>query len=239
MRARPRSSHGRHLARDVDLAFRPTPWPRTAHIADPSSKASPGAPVRGCAPGELRAGRPLLFGPSPATESGSRCSRSTASGRLGACNAMDEVWTPSRWGRERFRERRHEADPRRPSGYDAARFRPEPSPAGELAVHVPLGLRVGRAERRRSCSRVRGGVLGYRRRPPVRVRTTHDGHVDVAKQIEGSASAQRPPSLALYNTHIRSEPARHAVSRRGRVRCRRAARDGACRSSRRWPAACR
>ena len=31
------------LARGADLSFRPTPWPRTSHIADPASRSSPSA----------------------------------------------------------------------------------------------------------------------------------------------------------------------------------------------------
>ena len=143
------------------------------------------------------------------------------------------------------RVRRHAADPRR-----AARVRRRAIPPG-----MP-GAR--RASRRFTFLSV--FEWGERKAPEVLLRAyaaafagpekndvllllranNHDGHVDVAAQIEALGLPERRPARRdpLQQPHPGEPARRRSTAARTRSSCRRAARAGECRSSRRWPAAC-
>ena len=198
------------LARDVDLAFRPTPWPRTAHIADPVLEAISRRPPYEDAPQVSYEQADLFHTAHPGYRVGFTMLEVDGIPRAwaDACNAMDEVWTPSHWGAERFRES-GVTKPIRvvPLGYDAGRFRPEAGARRASPRFTFLSV-FEWGERKAPEILLRAYAAAFSGADDVLLvvrANNHDGHVDVAKQIEALGLPRNGPPVAfLYNTHIRS-----------------------------------
>ena len=200
------------LARGVDLSFRPTPWPRDRIIENPVLDAIADRPPYDDAPQVSYEQADLFFHGHPGYKVGFTMLEVDGIPRrwADACNRMDEIWVPSRWGAERFAAC-GVTKPIRvvPLGYDAQRFRPEP-------VSI-------RASRRFTFLSV--FEWGERKAPEVLIRAyaaafagpekddvllllrvnNHDGHVNVPEQIEAlGLPKDGPPVALLYNHHIRA-----------------------------------
>lgn len=200
------------LARGVDLSFRPTPWPRSSHIADPALQVVARQAPYPDAPQVSYEQADLFFHEHPAYRIGFTMLEVDGIPKrwVDSCNRMDEIWVPSHWGAERFLAC-GVTKPIRvvPLGYDVQRFRPEP------------GAR--RASRRFTFLSV--FEWGERKAPEVLLRAyaaafagpekdevllllranNHDGHVDVGAEIEAlGLPNDGPPVAMLYNNQIRS-----------------------------------
>ncbi|MBK9063715.1 MAG: glycosyltransferase [Acidobacteria bacterium] len=198
------------LARDVDLAFRPTPWPRSAHIADPVLEAISRRPPYEDAPQVSYEQADLFYTAHRGTRVGFTMLEVDGIPRAwaDACNAMDEVWTPSHWGAERFRES-GVTKPIRvvPLGYDAGRFRPEPGARRASPRYTFLSV-FEWGERKAPEILLRAYAAAFSGADDVLLvvrANNHDGHVDVPRQIEELGLPRNGPPVAfLYNTHIRA-----------------------------------
>ena len=200
------------LARGVDLSFRPTPWPRDRIIENPVLDAIADRPPYDDAPQVSYEQADLFFHGHPGYKVGFTMLEVDGIPRrwADACNRMDEIWVPSRWGAERFAAC-GVTKPIRvvPLGYDAQRFRPE-----------PVSIRASRRFMFLSVFE-----WGERKAPEVLLRAyaaafagpekddvllllrvnNHDGHVNVPEQIEAlGLPKDGPPVALLYNHHIRA-----------------------------------
>jgi glycosyltransferase involved in cell wall biosynthesis len=202
------------LARGADLSYRPTPWPRKGHIANPALETIAKRPPYVDAPQVSYEQADLFFHDHPAYRIGFTMLEVDGIPRhwVDSCNRMDEIWVPSRWGAERFRACGVTKPVNVvPLGYDATRFAPG----------TP-GSSPARASRRYTFLSV--FEWGERKAPEVLLRAyaaafsgpekedvllllranNYDGHVDVAAQIEAlGLPNDGPPVALLYNTQIR------------------------------------
>ncbi|MGZ5380689.1 MAG: glycosyltransferase family 4 protein [Thermoanaerobaculia bacterium] len=199
------------LARGVDLSFRATPWPRTSHITDPTLQAIARRAPYDDAPQVSYEQADLFYVQHPGHKIGFTMLEVDGIPRewAASCNRMDEIWVPSRWGAERLAESGVTVPIRVvPLGYDPRRF-------------LPL-TGAPRASRRFTFLSV--FEWGERKAPDVLLRAyaaafagpekeevllllranNHDGHVDVAAEIEAlGLPNDGPPVAMLYNNQIR------------------------------------
>ena len=200
------------LARGVDLAFRPTPWPRNSHIADSVLDAITKRPPYEDAPQVSYEQADLFYTNHPGYKVGFTMLEVDGIPRAwaDACNAMNEVWTPSQWGAERFAAS-GVTKPIRvvPLGYDAARFRPAAGArrASERFTFLSV-FEWGERKAPEVLLRAYAAAFSGPERKDVLLllrANNHDGHVDVAAQIEAlGLPNDGPPVALLYNTHVRS-----------------------------------
>ena len=200
------------LARRVDLSFRPTPWPRRSRIEDHVLDAIASRPPYDDAPQVSYEQADLFFHGHPGYRIGFTMLEVDGIPRRWAdsCNRMDEVWTPSRWGAERF-QASGVTKPIRvvPLGYDASRFAPasgarRASPRFTFLSVFEWGERKAPEILLRAYAAAFAGPEKNDVLLVVRA-NNHDGHVNVPQQMEDLGLPRNGPPVAfLYNTHIRA-----------------------------------
>ncbi len=199
------------LARGADVSFRPTPWPRSSHIADPKLQAIAQRPPYDDAPQVSYEQADLFFHEHPGPRIGFTMLEVDGIPRdwAASCNRMDEIWVPSRWGAERFAAS-GVTKPIRvvPLGYDAARFRPGvPGPRASRRFTFLSVFEWGERKAPEVLLRAYAAAFAGPEKNDVLLvlRTNnHDGHVDVAAEIEAlGLPNDGPPVALLYNTQIR------------------------------------
>lgn len=195
-------------ARGVALMHRPTPWPMTGEPRHPALRAAAGRAPRADAPQVSYDQADLFYTEHRGYKIG--YTMLEVDGLPGewvaACNAMDEVWTPSHWGARVFAE----AGVTRPIyvmplGYDPARFRPD-GPARRIAGRYTFLSVFEWGERKAPEMLLRAYTAAFTRRDDVllllRV-NNFDAEVDVARQIAAlRLPADAPPIALLYNRQI-------------------------------------
>jgi glycosyltransferase involved in cell wall biosynthesis len=128
---------------------------------------------------------------------------------VAACNRMDEVWTPSRWGVEVFRQAGVTRPLRSmPLGFDPARFRPG-LPAHRIAGRCTFLSVFEWGERKAPELLLRAFAAAFTARDDValvlRV-NNFDGDVDVPGEIARlGLPADAPPVLLLLNHQVRAD----------------------------------
>jgi glycosyltransferase involved in cell wall biosynthesis len=200
------------LARGADLSFRPTPWPRPSHIADPALDAIAKRPPYPDAPQVSYEQADLFFHSHPATRVGFTMLEVDGIPKAWAasCNRMDEIWVPSRWGADRFRESGvtrpiHVV----PLGFDVQRFRPEAgAPRASRRFTFLSVFEWGERKAPEVLLRAYAAAFAGREKDEVLLvvrANNHDGHVDVAAAIDAlGLPLDGPPVAMLYNNQIRS-----------------------------------
>lgn len=111
----------------MEVIHRPTPWPTPAQITHPALQAAAARPLRDDVPQISYDQADLFYTAHPGYKIGFTMLEvdGLPADWVAACNAMDEVWTPSRWGAETFAA----AGVTRPIhvmplGFDPLRFHP-------------------------------------------------------------------------------------------------------------------
>jgi glycosyltransferase involved in cell wall biosynthesis len=200
------------LARGVDLSFRATPWPRSSHISNPALELISRRPPYDDAPQVSYEQADLFFHEHRAYRIGFTMLEVDGIPKhwAASCNRMDEIWVPSRWGRERFVES-GVTKPIRvvPLGYDLQRFRPEPDARRASRRFTFLSVfEWGERKAPEILLRAYAAAFAGRDKDEVLLllrANNHDGHVDVAAQIEAlGLPNDGPPVAMLYNNQIRS-----------------------------------
>ncbi len=200
------------LARGADLSFRPTPWPRTGHIAHPALEVIAKRPPYPDAPQVSYEQADLFFHDHPAYRIGFTMLEVDGIPRRWAdsCNRMDEIWVPSRWGAERFAASGVTKPVRvMPLGYDAARFAPrEGAPRASRRFTFLSVFEWGERKAPEILLRAYAAAFDGPEKDDVLLllrANNYDGHVDVAAQIEAlGLPNDGPPVALLYNTQIRA-----------------------------------
>ncbi|NWG19462.1 MAG: glycosyltransferase [Chloroflexi bacterium] len=195
-------------ARGVNLMHRPTPWPVRGTVRHPALLAAMARTPRDDAL-QVSYDQADLFDIShPGYRIGYTMLEVDGLPRewVAACNAMDEVWTPSRWGVQVFAS----AGVTRPVygmplGYDPARFHPD-GPAHRLDGRFTFLSVFEWGERKAPEILLRAYAAAFTRRDDVllllRV-NNFDAEVDVARQIEAlRLPTDAPPIVLLYNRQI-------------------------------------
>ena len=204
------------LARGVDLSYRPTPWPRRSRIADPVLDAIAARPPYPDAPQVSYEQADLFFAAHPGPRIGYTMLEVDGIPHrwADACNRMDEIWVPSRWGAERFAACGVVRPIRvMPLGYDAARFAPAaPAEAAPRASERFTFLSVFEWGERKApevlLRAYAAAFAGPEKKDVLLVvrANNYDGHVNVPEQVEALGLARDGPPVAfLYNTHIRPQ----------------------------------
>jgi glycosyltransferase involved in cell wall biosynthesis len=199
------------LARGADLSFRPTPWQRTSHITDPALQAIAQRPPYDDAPQVSYEQADLFFTAHRGYRIGFTMLEVDGIPRHWAdvCNRMDEIWVPSRWGAERF-VASGVTKPIRvvPLGYDAGRFTPGSGPRASRRFTFLSVFEWGERKAPEVLLRAYAAAFAGPEKDDVLLllrANNHDGHVDVAAQIEAlGLPNDGPPVAMLYNNQIRS-----------------------------------
>ncbi|MCS7290074.1 MAG: glycosyltransferase [Roseiflexus sp.] len=199
------------VARGVDLMYRPTPWHMLGTIRHPMLRAVAARMPRNDAPQVSYDQADLFYTGHAGYKIGYTMLEVDGLPRewVAACNTMDEVWTPSRWGATVFAN----AGVTRPIyvmplGYDPARFRPD-GPARRITGRFTFLSVFEWGERKAPDVLLRAYAAAFTRRDDVvlilRV-NNFDAEVDVARQIAAlRLPANAPPIVLLYNRHISDE----------------------------------
>lgn len=198
-------------ARGVDLMYRPTPWHMPGTIRHPTLLAAAARALRDDAPQVSYDQADLFYTDHTGYKIGYTMLEVDGLPRewVAACNAMDEVWTPSRWGATAFAN----AGVTRPIhvmplGYDPARFRPD-GPARRIAGRFTFLSVFEWGERKAPDILLRAYTAAFTRRDDVLLMlrvNNFDAGVDVAQQIATlRLPAATPPIALLYNRHISDE----------------------------------
>lgn len=198
-------------ARGVDLMYRPTPWHMPGTIRHPMLLAAAARALRDDAPQVSYDQADLFYTGHAGYKIGYTMLEVDGLPRewVAACNAMDEVWTPSRWGATVFAN----AGVTRPIhvmplGYDPARFRPD-GPARRIAGRFTFLSVFEWGERKAPDILLRAYAAAFTRRDEVLLMlrvNNFDAGVDVAQQIAAlRLPAATPPIALLYNRHISDE----------------------------------
>jgi len=199
------------MSRGVELIYRPTPWHMRGTIHHPALRAAATRAPRDDAPQVSYDQADLFFTGHPGYKIGYTMLEVDGLPRewVAACNAMDEVWTPSRWGATVFAN----AGVARPIivmplGYDPARFRPD-GPARRLTGRFTFLSVFEWGERKAPEALLRSYAAAFTRRDEVllvlRV-NNFDTEVDVAQQIAAlRLPADIPPIALIYNRRISDE----------------------------------
>jgi len=199
------------LARGADLSYRPTPWPRTGHIAPPQLQTIAKRPPYPDAPQVSYEQADLFFHAHPGPKVGFTMLEVDGIPRHWAdsCNRMDEIWVPTRWGAERFAAC-GVTKPIRvvPLGYDERRFGPAPdAPRASRRFTFLSVFEWGERKAPEVLLRAYAAAFAGREKEDVLLlvrANNYDGHVDVAAQIEAlGLPNDGPPVALLYNTQIR------------------------------------
>lgn len=196
------------LARGVELMYRPTPWHMPGVIRHPALRAAAARTPRDDAPQISYDQADLFFTGHRGYRIGYTMLEVDGLPRewVAACNAMDEIWTPSHWGATVFAD----AGVTRPIvvmplGYDPERFRPD-GPARRIAGRFTFLSIFEWGERKAPEVLLRAYAAAFTRRDDVllvlRV-NNFDAEVDVARQIAAlRLPAGAPPVVVLYNHQI-------------------------------------
>ncbi len=198
-------------ARGVDLMYRPTPWHMPGTIRHPALLAAAARALRDDAPQVSYDQADLFYTGHAGYKIGYTMLEVDGLPRewVAACNAMDEVWTPSRWGATVFAN----AGVTRPIhvmplGYDPARFRPD-GLARRIAGRFTFLSVFEWGERKAPDILLRAYAAAFTRRDDVLLMlrvNNFDAGVDVAQQIAAlRLPAATPPIALLYNRHISDE----------------------------------
>lgn len=198
-------------ARGIDLRYRPTPWHMPGTIRHPMLLAAAARAPRDDAPQVSYDQADLFYTGHAGYKIGYTMLEVDGLPRewVAACNAMDEVWTPSRWGATVFAN----AGVTRPIhvmplGYDPARFRPD-GPARRIAGRFTFLSVFEWGERKAPDILLRAYAAAFTRRDEVLLMlrvNNFDAGVDVAQQIAAlRLPAATPPIALLYNRHISDE----------------------------------
>ena len=205
------SAHSEELAlaleaRGVTLAHRPSPWPVAGTITHPALLAAAALPLPAGAPQVSYDQADLFYTAHPGYKIGYTMLEvdGLPADWVAACNAMDEVWTPSRWGAETFRA----AGVRRPIypmplGYNPARFHPAlpGRPLRERYTFLSV-FEWGERKAPELLLRAYSAAFGPRDDVLLIVRTNNfDGDVDVARQIAALGLPRNGPPVALLLNH--------------------------------------
>ncbi|MCS6940027.1 MAG: glycosyltransferase [Roseiflexus sp.] len=198
-------------ARGIDLTYRPTPWHMPGTIRHPTLLAAAARAPHDDAPQVSYDQADLFYTDHAGYKIGYTMLEVDGLPRewVAACNAMDEVWTPSHWGATVFAN----AGVTRPVyvmplGYDPARFRPD-GPAHRITERFTFLSVFEWGERKAPEMLLRAYAAAFTRRDDVllvlRV-NNFDAEVDVARQIAAlRLPADTPPIALLYNQHISNE----------------------------------
>jgi len=201
------------LSRGVELMYRPTPWHMPGVIRHPALRAAAARAPRDDALQVSYDQADLFFTDHPGYRIGYTMLEVDGLPRewVAACNAMDEIWTPGRWGATVFAD----AGVTRPIvvmplGYDPARFRPD-GPAHRIAGRFTFLSIFEWGERKAPEVLLRAYAAAFTRRDDVllvlRV-NNFDADVDVARQIAAlRLPADAPPIVVIYDHAIPVSPA--------------------------------
>lgn len=199
------------LARGADLSFRATPWPRTSHITEPALQVVAARPPYADAPQVSYEQADLFFHEHPAFRIGFTMLEVDGIPEhwVESCNRMDEIWVPSRWGAERFAACGVRVPIRVvPLGYDVRRFRPESgAPRASRRFTFVSVFEWGERKAPEVLLKAYAAAFAGPEKDEVLLllrANNHDGHVDVAAQIEAlRLPNDGPPVAMLYNNQIR------------------------------------
>lgn len=195
----------------VELLYRPTPWPVPARITHPALQAIAARPLRNDMPQVSYDQANLFYTAHPGYKIGFTMLEVNGlpTDWVAACNAMDEVWTPSHWGAETFAA----AGVKRPIhvmplGFDPARFHPG-LPARPLRDRFTFLSVFEWGERKAPDLLLRAYSAAFGPNDDVLliIRTNNfDGDVDVGRQIAELRLPRRgPPVALLLNQQIAAE----------------------------------
>lgn len=194
--------------RGVQLSHRPTPWPTPGVVQHPILREIAARPIPAGAP-QVSYDQADLFDTG---YTGYRIGYTMLEvdglpeDWVAACNRMDEVWTPSRWGVEAFAR----AGVRRPLavmplGYDPMRFHPN-LPARRIDSRFVFLSVFEWGERKAPDVLLRAYARAFTRSDNVLllVRTNNfDSDVHVARQIAAlHLPPDAPPIALIYNHQI-------------------------------------
>jgi glycosyltransferase involved in cell wall biosynthesis len=192
----------------VELMHRPTPWHMPSQITNPRLRAIAARQLRDDAP-QISYDQADLFDLAyPGYKVGYTMLEvdGLPADWVAACNAMDEVWTPSHWGAETFAAAGVDRPIHvMPLGYDPARFHPG-LPARRVAGRYTFLSVFEWGERKAPEALLRAYAAAFTKRDDVllllRV-NNYDPGVDVARQIaELGLPAGGAPIALLYNQQI-------------------------------------
>jgi glycosyltransferase involved in cell wall biosynthesis len=195
-------------ARGVELAHRPTPWPVVGALAQPALLAAAARPLPDDAPQVSYDQADLFYTAHRGYKIGYTMLEvdGLPAEWVAACNAMDEVWTPSGWGAEVFAN----AGVTRPIhvmplGYSPERFHPG-LPARPVRNRYTFLSVFEWGERKAPELLLRAYAAAFGPRDDVLliVRANNfDGDVDVARQIAALGLPRNGPPIALLlNQHL-------------------------------------
>jgi glycosyltransferase involved in cell wall biosynthesis len=192
----------------AELIHRPTPWHVPATIRHPRLQAAAARPIRDELPQVSYDQADLFYTAHPGKKVGFTMLEvdGLPADWVAACNAMDEVWTPSHWGAEVFRASGvtrpiHVV----PLGIDPERFRPQ-LPTRKLHDRFVFLSVFEWGERKAPEKLLRAYARAFSRRDDVllllRV-NNFDGNVHVAQQIADlGLPKDAPPVAVLYNQQL-------------------------------------
>jgi glycosyltransferase involved in cell wall biosynthesis len=192
----------------VQLAHRPTPWHVPGTIAHPVLREAAARPLPEDAVQVSYDQADLFYTAHRGYKVGYTMLEvdGLPADWVAACNAMDEVWTPSAWGARVFAEIGVRVPIRvMPLGIDPERFNPE-VPARKLGDRFVFLSVFEWGERKAPEALLRAYGRAFTRRDDVllllRV-NNFDGNVDVAQQIAAlGLPADAAPIALLYNRQI-------------------------------------
>ena len=197
----------------LNWIYRPTPWHMPGVIHHPALRAAAARAPRDDAIQVSYDQADLFFTNHPGYKIGYTMLEVDGLPRewVAACNAMDEIWTPGRWGATVFAD----AGVTRPIvvmplEYDPARFRPD-GPARRIAGRFTFLSIFEWGERKAPEVLLRAYAAAFTRRDDVllvlRV-NNFDADVDVARQIAAlRLPADAPPIVVIYDHAIPVSPA--------------------------------
>jgi glycosyltransferase involved in cell wall biosynthesis len=198
------------LRRGVELSYRRTPWPRRIQVTDPELAAVADRPPFEDAPQISYEQADLFFTAHRGYKVGFSMLEVDGIPRswVAACNRMDEIWVPSRWGAGRFAacgvtRSIHVM----PLGFDPVRFHPN-VPFSRTSDRFTFLSLFEWGERKAPELLLRAFASAFTAKDDVLLLlcvSNFDGHVNVPDAIERlGLPADGPPVAILYNQHLRA-----------------------------------
>lgn len=199
------------LRRGVDLAFLRSRWPVRGEIRHPLLLAASRRPIPREAPLVAYDQADLFETAHPGFKVGFTMLEvdGLPADWVAACNRMDEVWTPSRWGVEVFRASGVRRPLRAiPLGFDPARFHPG-LPAHRLAGRCTFLSVFEWGERKAPEILLRAWAAAFDGVDDVALLlrvNNFDGDVNVEEEIDRlGLPATAAPVVVLHNHQVRAE----------------------------------
>jgi glycosyltransferase involved in cell wall biosynthesis len=198
------------VRRRVSLSYRATSWPRKSQITDPVLGPISLRPPFPDAPQVSYEQADLFYTQHPGYKIGFTMLEVDGIPKrwVAACNRMDEIWVPSRWGRERF-EACGVTRPIHvvPLGFDPVRFHPG-FPAARASDRFTFLSVFEWGERKAPELLLRAYAAAFTGRDDVllllRV-NNFDGHLDIPEAIAKLGLPESgPPVAILYNHHVKA-----------------------------------